>query len=346
MAGGEGNDTLEGGDGNDQLYGYFGRNVVYGGDGNDYLRVDSSFYWDDTTDSQQFYGGAGDDLIQGSYGKDTLSGGDGQDFISSYAGLDQLAGDAGNDVINRQNFGGKVTGGSGNDTLSLFVSDDVAVATLLDGGDGLDRLVISNESDLGVSDFAMTIDLAQISVSQGLVTVQGFESMNVSTGSGNDYLSGGNKNDTIASGGGYDTLHGMGGNDFLSLGYADGSYETVAYGGTGNDTLWAGDGGDSFVFDSALIATNADIVEIFDPSADMIVLDSTIFTGLSAGNLKTSAFVKAGSAQDADDRIIYNELTDELSYDADGAAGAAAIIFATVHPQFGTTLFASDFLII
>ena len=64
---------------------------------------------------------------------------------------------------------------------------------------------------------------------------------------------------------------------------------------------------------------------------------------MSSGNLG-SVFVVGTSAQDADDRIIYNSTTGQLFYDADGNGSGAAVLFATL--QGAPALAASDFVVI
>jgi serralysin len=50
------------------------------------------------------------------------------------------------------------------------------------------------------------------------------------------------------------------------------------------------------------------------------------------------------AAGDADDRVVYNNATGQLFYDADGNGAGAAVLFATLqgHPA----LAASDFTVI
>ncbi len=57
-----------------------------------------------------------------------------------------------------------------------------------------------------------------------------------------------------------------------------------------------------------------------------------------------SAFVLGTAALDGDDRIIYNQATGALFYDADGNGGGAAVQFATLGA--GIALLASDLAII
>ena len=72
---------------------------------------------------------------------------------------------------------------------------------------------------------------------------------------------------------------------------------------------------------------------------------SAIFTAAGPlGALNANAFVTGAAAADASDRIIYNNLTGQLFYDADGNGAGAAVLFANLSP--GLTLTASDFQVI
>ena len=74
------------------------------------------------------------------------------------------------------------------------------------------------------------------------------------------------------------------------------------------------------------------------------MLDDAVFTGLSMGALPAGAFVVGTAAQDADDRIIYDQATGKLWFDADGNGAGAAILFATLGTGLGIT--AGDFVVI
>ena len=65
---------------------------------------------------------------------------------------------------------------------------------------------------------------------------------------------------------------------------------------------------------------------------------------LSTGVLASGAFVTGTSAQDADDRFIYNQATGELWFDADGNGAGAQVQFAFLAPA--TALVASDIVVI
>ena len=112
-------------------------------------------------------------------------------------------------------------------------------------------------------------------------------------------------------------------------------------GGLGADTLIGGAGDDFFRFSTALGDGNVDRIMDFDAGSDMCLLDSSIFATLAQGDLAFGAFQanRAGLAIDADDRIIFDTDDRMLAYDADGAGGAAAIIFAQIS---GTRLISAD----
>ena len=155
----------------------------------------------------------------------------------------------------------------------------------------------------------------------------------VTTTSGNT-INGTDANETlIGTDNQADTLNGGAGNDVL-------------YGGTGNDTLTGGTGADKFVFASVLNSlTNVDTITDFVSGTDKLVLDDSIFAGLTAGSALTN-FVSGSSpaATSAAATILYNTSTGALYYDADGNGSGAAVQFATLsgHP----TLLATDFIIL
>lgn len=144
LAGGEGDDLAEGGSGLDVVFGDAGADVLSGNAGADLLfgglGADSL---DGGADNDVLSGGEGHDLLLAATGDDVAAGGDGDDRIEGGAGADYLTGEAGNDWL---------SGGDGQDTVTAGYGDDVVVididlaADLLDGGEGLDQLVVAPES--------------------------------------------------------------------------------------------------------------------------------------------------------------------------------------------------------
>jgi serralysin len=118
----------------------------------------------------------------------------------------------------------------------------------------------------------------------------------------------------------------------------------VLNGGAGGDYLVGYGGADRFAFTTALGGGNIDQIADFLSGTDGIQLDDAVFTGLGLGALGANAFVVGTTAQDADDRIVYDSATGALFFDADGNGAGAAVQFATLigHPA----LSASDFTVI
>lgn len=133
---------------------------------------------------------------------------------------------------------------------------------------------------------------------------------------------------------------GLGGSDIL----VGGDGEDQLFGGAGSDVLNGGGAADLFLFTEALGASNVDTIQDLVSGLDRIFLENAVFTGLSAGALAAGAFRVGATAQDADDRIIYNAATGALFFDADGNGGGAAVQFATLSGA--PALAAGDFVVI
>ena len=119
----------------------------------------------------------------------------------------------------------------------------------------------------------------------------------------------------------------------------------VLNGGDGNDELAGLGGADTFLFNTALNAAfNVDVIGDFNIADDTIQLENAVFVGLTAGTLAANQLVIGAAAQDADDRVIYDANTGALSFDSDGAGGAAAIRFADIG--LGLALTNQDFLVV
>jgi len=141
---------------------------------------------------------------------------------------------------------------------------------------------------------------------------------------------------------GNNLLKGSGGDDSVS----GGAGSDVIDGGAGHDDLTGGAGADFFLFSSALNAsTNVDTVTDFVAADDQFSLDNGVFlnSGVSFGQLGAAAFHAGTAAADASDRVIYDQASGDLFYDADGTGAGAQVLFARVDA--GTSLTVSDFFI-
>ena len=121
--------------------------------------------------------------------------------------------------------------------------------------------------------------------------------------------------------------------------------DNVLNGGSGADVLKGGGGSDAFAFTTSLVAGNIDTITDFSV-ADTIRLSSTIFnTIVGTGTLTAAQFVAnaSGTAQDANDRIMYETDTGKLFFDSNGSAAGGATQFAQLSS--GLALTANDFSI-
>ena len=338
ILGGLGNDLIDGGSGADDIYGGDGNDIIYGG-GDGILEGD---VWD----SDRIYGGEGDDILRGGGGTDLLQGGAGADILDGGAGLNDEAdysdktaavlvvldgardsmvfvdgvaedtirnienvqGGSGNDVLVGDGQANELRGLDGNDVLRGGAGNDV-----LDGGAGTWDWVDYADKTAAISVTLNGASGATVTVGGGAEdTIRNIE--NVQGGSGNDVLVG----DDQAN-----ELRGLDGDDALS-------------GGSGNDVLIGGAGVDQFLFNTTLDAlTNIDLIADFNVIEDTIQLDSTIFAALTGlGTLKVGQFVAnaSGTAQDADDRIIYETDTGNLYYDINGSIDGGSTLFARIDP--------------
>jgi Ca2+-binding RTX toxin-like protein len=321
-----GNDSLIGGTGNDQIHGGAGWDTLRGGDGDDHLNGDT--LWEDAHGNDSIDGGDGHDVIFGRRGNDTLLGGAGDDhFVMDSSSSDFSSENIGSDFVD---------GGTGNDWIGFGtegVSTTRGVNIDLSAGwyvvyetSGPVQGTVLNVENAGGSFFAEII--------------RGTEGANILGGlNGADTIEGLGGDDTISMEGGHSVLFGGSGNDSIN----GGSGSDTLFGGAGNDTL-NGDytGGpasvsDSFVFDVAPGTANADLVRSFAPGVDKIVLESSAYNRIgaagnfAAGDDRFMAGPGFTSGREASDRVVYDTLTGNLYYDADGSGAGAAQRIATLE---------------
>ena len=246
--------------------------------------------------------------LVGTSGADILRGGAGNDTLSGLGGADTLDGGAGADSM---------LGGTGNDLYYVDNVNDVVTEASLAGTDSVNSSIT----------YTLTANVENL-------TLTGTAAINATGNALNNVLTGNAGANTLNGGEGLDTLNGGAGADKL-------------YGGLGNDGLTGGAGADIFVFNTSLGATNIDRITGFNTVDDTIWLDHNgVFTAFTAmGALTVGAYNTGTAATQADDRIIYDQLTGAIIYDADGLGGIAGVQFATLTTPTGT-MTSLDFVII
>jgi Ca2+-binding RTX toxin-like protein len=205
-----------------------------------------------------------------------------------------LTGNAAANILDGGTGADTLIGGDGNDTYVVDNINDVIQETGADAGDSVRSWV----------DWTLSDSLENL-------TLLGTKSLNGTGNSLDNSLTGNGAANLLNGGEGNDTLKGL----------------------SGNDTLTGGFGADTFAFTTPLNALrNVDTITDFVSGVDKIELASAIFKDIGfTGSPSTHAFFHAGStAQDEDDRILYDQSTGALSYDADGSGALAAVQFAVL----------------
>jgi Ca2+-binding RTX toxin-like protein len=378
LTGSAGVNVLSGGNGNDTLAGLGGPDTLNGGSGSDtasYLASASGVTVDLTVGSASGGDASNDTLISienltGSNFIDSLVGDAAANTLDGRGGTDLLAGRGGNDVYIVDNAGDAVleTGGQGLDevrtSVSYVLTAGADVETLrttndngtaginlignaagnqiignngdnqINGGAGVDQLfgrggndiyIVDNAADSVTENAGQGLDEVRVSVSYVLTAGADVETLRTIDDAGVAAISlTGNASGNVVRGN---------------------NGANVINGGAGNDELTGLGGQDSFLFNTALdAATNVDVIGDFNVADDTIQLENAVFVGLTAGTLGANQFVIAAVAQDADDRIIYDDTTGALSFDNDGAGGAAAVQFALMST--GLALTNNDFMVV
>ena len=246
---------------NDTIHGYEGDDLINGGQGDDVV-----------------YGGDGNDSIFGEIGNDRLYGDDGNDIINGGAGNDQIYGGIGNDIITGGQGSDRMFGGANNDT---FLQASTTEADLIDGGSGTDTVnyrpapgyyspSINARLADGTADGRAIVTNTVFSSSGPVGTRSHTDTLrsieNLTTGGGNDSLTGnaganrfdaGSGNDVLRGGGGADTLIGGFGNDTFVYTAVTDSPVTTLLGGLA--TLY---GGTDLIVGFGDGAGNQDIIDL------------------------------------------------------------------------------------
>lgn len=345
-----GNDYIEGNAGHDLLDGGSGADTLIGGTGNDVYVIDNASdliteLLNEGTDVVQTdlstyaahgniewitYVGTGDFDGIGNALANRITGAGGEDFLDGLAGNDRLDGGGGNDILD---------GGAGTDTLiggagdDAFVIDNVRDRVVEASSGGSFDSILTARSALSLVARHPDTDKPLYSNVENIGYIGTGNFTGVGNGSANVIL-GGSGNDKLSGGGGNDILLGDAGNDTLT-------------GGTGVDLLVGGAGNDVFVFNAAIRASNADVIDGFSTGLDDLRFNNAIFTKIGKdGAMSANAFAAGNftSGQDTSDRLIYNTSTGQLFYDADGSKAGGSVLVATLADA--PTLLAADIQVI
>jgi Ca2+-binding RTX toxin-like protein len=299
-------------------------------------------------------GGAGVDRLEGGKGDDTYVvdtwadvvlevSGQGHDIVRSSANFvlpdhveDLVLTGGGNIKATGNGLDNAVTGNAGNNIL-----DGRGGADVMKGGKGHDRYVVDNVGDQVIEEGSSGKDVVESSVSYRLPTH--FEELYL-TGTWSKDGTGNSADNKLVGNIGHDKLNGLRGEDRID----GGAGNDMLYGSEGDDVLIGGAGKDKFLFNKApgTGELNAGVDDILDFSVtdDLIYLANYAFTRIGPkGALNPNAFHKGTDAADVADRIIYDQASGSIYYDADGSGAAAKILFATVDP--GTLLTNADFVV-
>ncbi len=177
-------------------------------------------------------------VIYGSTGADDLNGTGGNDVIYAGQSDDTVHAGDGNDVIVIGDGQNTVDAGSGDDHIIAGIGINT-----IDGGDGNDSLDLTSwtgDWSIDLSDGSTIYgdhytSIENVTTGVGNDTITGSDADNViSSGAGNDTLNGGDGNDTLSGGSGTNMLSGGAGNDTF---IGDGNSNDTIDGGDGNDTV-------------------------------------------------------------------------------------------------------------
>ena len=298
--------NLTGNEYGNTLIGTAGANVLIGGGGNDALA-----------------GLGGNDIYRVEDGGDIVFEGVGGGFDAVYVTLSSYTLNAGAEVELVSAIDPTSTAAfslTGNAFGNTLIGN--AGANVLIGGGGNDAL-----AGLGGNDVYRVEDAGDV-VLEG--AGGGFDSVYATV------------NYALAGGAQVELLSGIDPTSSGALNLTGNELGQTIIGTAGANVLTGGGGADAFAFLAAPGAGNVDTITDFASGIDKILLDDAGFAGI--GSLPPGAFVTGTAAQDVDDRIIYNQATGQLFFDADGSGAGAAVLFATL--QGAPTLTAGDFLVI
>ena len=307
LTGDAGNNILKGGGGDDVLVGGLGADLLFG------LGDDGTYVIDNALAQVSEAGSDGIDTVITSVSYTLTAGADVEIFRTTddngTTAID-LTGNASNNAITGNNAANLLNGGGGSDQLI--------------GRGGDDTYVVDSAADTITENGGQGIDTVLTSASYVLTAGADVEVLATTDDNGTAAIDlAGNANGNI--------VLGNNGNNIIN-------------GGDSNDELTGRGGQDHFRIDTPLdAASNVDAITDFNVADDTILLDDAVFA-LIPGGLAAEQFAIGAAAQDADDRIVYDNATGALFYDSDGDGAVAAVQFAELSA--GLALTNLDFLVV
>ncbi|MDP2206099.1 MAG: calcium-binding protein [Alphaproteobacteria bacterium] len=289
VTGNSGSNTLDGGGGGDTLIGGVGDDVYIVRDAKDKITEKAAEGHDRIDTTVNKYS-----LAKLAEIEDLGFIGIGNAALTGNAKANSLQGGVGNDTLDGGKGADAMAGGDGDD---IYFIDDVLDTVLEFDGEGYDKAFSS--VSYALSDYIEELALT------GKLHING-------TGNAENNLLTGNAGNNILSGlDGNDILDGLGGNDRY-------------IGGSGNDT---------FRLSTAPNAkSNVNTIEDFTTGEDSIEINTSAFKwkGATLGELLQDNFGSndTGIAETTDQRLIYNNVTGQMFYDADGSGRGKAVLVA------------------
>lgn len=372
LVGNAGNNTLDGKGGVDMAVGGLGNDfyfvdhasdVVYeaAGEGSDYIFASTSFT--NAANVERLY-------LTGSFGgtatgldsqRDILIGNTGNNTLDGKAGADVMRGELGNDVYYVDNAADLIVefAGGGADYIYSSVSfqnSAHAERLYLTGNTDINGLGRDGQTDVLIGNI-------------GNNTIDGMGGIDVTIGGlGNDTYFVDHSGDVVIeqAGQGYDRIYtsvsyqagpnverliaqagesgavGLTARNFANNIVIGNEYTNVFIDQFGRDIYVGGGGTDYFRFIANLDGVNnVNRINDFNHADDQFQLLQAVYDGLSVGMLSADEFHIGTSAQDADDRIIYDQANGVIYYDPDGIGGDAQV--EIVNVTAGITIDESDF---
>lgn len=333
--------------------------IVLGSEGVDYATMRLG---DDTV-----YGNGGNDLLIGHGGADYLDGGEGNDifviggFGSGVQGTTSKADDGNKEWIATGDKHDVIVGGDGVDTLRITTgigantkangtvvlnNDNFQSMEVVQVGGTVGRLNVENtdlqllndhyyfKANGTVSDLSNTLGNNGGTINNVVVDASGLTTNGLRfEGNANQQtFIGTSKADVFVGNGGNDTLTGNGGADTFVFGKV---YEQVVTGSSTSVQTYT---------NTAFNLTGVDTITDFTRGSDKIELHLDQYSQLAGFNSSMLRVNSTGTAQDANDYLIYNTTTKTLSYDADGNGSGAKVDIAVLTGV--STVSVSDFVVV